>query len=33
MDKGKNSSRGVKIFSTWGVKTKKIEGGSLYKFN
>ena len=27
--KGKNSSRGVENFSTWGVKIKKFEGGSL----
>ena len=29
MGKGKNSSKGVKKISTWGVKTKNFEGGSL----
>ena len=29
MGKGRNSSRGVENFSTWGVKIKKFEGGSL----
>ena len=28
MDKGKNSSRGVKKFSTRGVKSKNVERGS-----
>ena len=28
VDKGKNSSRGVKIFSTRGVKSKNVERGS-----